>query len=282
MAPAPWNRAAKCTATPPREELVNRLADFQFPRLRPLSLWERIRVRAFPASPMHCRTNGELVNRFADFPVGRRPGRSHSPGHRPGGRRAFCQSIGPTGQAEQLARWADNAGSIGPASPGRRPCLSHTIMISRGDRPIHPTYTPPQLSLGVCVVRETSNGVQRPPFGRTTDSQRAVPQCGGLTACLVRDEQLGRSFSVRRDRVSHRESVGRYRGVTTAACLRLSFRPDVTYDGGATRDIGRYSFGVHRFRLGISTAVATFSPKRWSQATSGGALTADEEDATLI
>ena len=55
----------------------------------------------------------------------RSPSRSPSPGQCPGVRSRSSSSIGPTGQslAELLARWADNAGSIGLISPGRCPGL---------------------------------------------------------------------------------------------------------------------------------------------------------------
>jgi hypothetical protein len=57
--------------------------------------------------------------------AGQRPGRSSSPGHRPGERCRSRPHDGPTGQSlvEGLARWADNTGSIGPVSPGRCPGL---------------------------------------------------------------------------------------------------------------------------------------------------------------
>jgi elongation factor P--beta-lysine ligase len=57
--------------------------------------------------------------------AGQRPNRSPSPGQRPGGESLSSPSIGPTGQlfGERLARRADDAGMVGPASPGRCPGL---------------------------------------------------------------------------------------------------------------------------------------------------------------
>ena len=57
--------------------------------------------------------------------VGRRPSRSSSPGHRPGGPDQSYPPIGLTGQefSEPLARWADNTGSTAPITPGRCPGL---------------------------------------------------------------------------------------------------------------------------------------------------------------
>ena len=57
----------------------------------------RVSVRLYPERVVIV-ADQDVIAEHPRAAKGRRPGRSPSPGHRPGGRRAFCQSTGPTGQ----------------------------------------------------------------------------------------------------------------------------------------------------------------------------------------